>query len=651
MRSQYYIVATLLTLAGIGPARAQLNGAGGPAGPWVPFTASLWSTAMADSGGPYQPHQYKSIKFADVNGDGIADLCYRFVPAVNARYQILTGGIKCALTGRGQFGAATTWTLGFSSNWSDNEYYWGTIQYADINGDGKADVCGRWIDGIYCALSTGSSFGPVTMWTSGYSDANGWNADPSYWKTIRFVDVNGDGKADVCGRGWGGIQCSLSTGSAFGGAILWSSQYSNPNSWQSDPKYWSTIQFADLNGDGKMDVCGRGGAGMVCAVSDGSQFVNLAVWTTQFSDANNWIQPQFYQTIQLADIDGDGKADVCGRGAAGVYCGRSTGSSFGNDAFTVGANAFSDAAGFAAAQYYQTIRVVDVDGDGKADVCGRGYEYIWCQISRSTSTQTSFAPALQWVSNFGDNFGWGDSESHWGTIKPARLSVDPYTRRYVNGFCGRGSDGIVCTDTIRLQADAAYDWSANAKSTWDAGFAAFAQPLVWAPPPPGITIQVAGSRESLIDALGFTGSYDGTIYSSASTNAHLTLKSFGGAVHGGLTILQPNLSVDGGFCGQFPIPLGTVAVNMTNTGPTTLFVPYRNRFDASGSTTRQVSYLGLFSGQVVVNFNMTLYNYANLTSEIFGTIQIHAPSPCQSSQLSVYFKRRNNLLFQAFGRS
>src|SRR5262249_14725275 len=151
---------------------------------------------------------------------------------------------------------------------------------------------------------------------------------------------------------------------------------------------------------------------------------------------------------------------------------------FGSDVFSIGADSFSDGNGWASAQHYQTVRVVDVDGDGRADVCGRGNEGIYCQLSRSTGTQTSFLSPLLWVSNFGDNYGWGDSESNWGTVQTARLSIDPYTVRPVNGFCARGNAGIYCTDTVRYQADAAYDWSTSTQNSWNGGFASWVKPLV-----------------------------------------------------------------------------------------------------------------------------------------------------------------------------
>lgn len=104
-------------------------------------------------------------------------------------------------------------TLSDAKGWN-NSPYWNTIQYADVNHDGQADICGRGIAGVYCGLSNGTGFSPVTLWEGNFSDANGWNNQP-YWNTIQYADVNGDGLTDVCGRGIAGVYCGLSNGSTF----------------------------------------------------------------------------------------------------------------------------------------------------------------------------------------------------------------------------------------------------------------------------------------------------------------------------------------------------------------------------------------------------------------------------------------------------
>src|SRR4051812_21220045 len=56
----------------------------------------------------------------------------------------------------------------------------------DLNGDGRADVCGRGAAGIYCALSNGSAFEGYSLWSHDFTDAQGWT-DSSSFETIRFV--------------------------------------------------------------------------------------------------------------------------------------------------------------------------------------------------------------------------------------------------------------------------------------------------------------------------------------------------------------------------------------------------------------------------------------------------------------------------------
>src|SRR5439155_984169 len=131
------------------------------------------------------------------------------------------------------------------------------------------------------------------------SDALGWNTGPEYYSTIRFPDLNGDGRADVCGRGGGGINCALSTGAAFGAVSLWSTNFSDAFNWNSSPGYYSTIRFPDVTGDGRADVCGRGSGGINCAPSTGGSFAPVSLWTMSFNDAAGWKAPEYHSTIRF----------------------------------------------------------------------------------------------------------------------------------------------------------------------------------------------------------------------------------------------------------------------------------------------------------------------------------------------------------------
>jgi peptidoglycan/xylan/chitin deacetylase (PgdA/CDA1 family) len=83
------------------------------------------------------------------------------------------------------------------------------ILVGDVNGDGRADVCGYGPEGVACALSTGRSFTKATIWLrSGTSPAAGW-LDAEHVRTLRLADVNSDGRADLCARGPEGTVCAF----------------------------------------------------------------------------------------------------------------------------------------------------------------------------------------------------------------------------------------------------------------------------------------------------------------------------------------------------------------------------------------------------------------------------------------------------------
>ena len=384
--------------------------AGGETGYTTFFSGPGWD----DSSWGIDPKYYSTIRYPDVNGDGKADVCGRH-----------GGGIQCYLSTGTGFTTVINGPGWDDSSWGIDPKYYSTITYPDVNGDGKADVCGRHGGGIQCYLSTGTGFTTVIN-GPGWDDSS-WGTDPKYYSTITYPDVNGDGKADVCGRHGGGIQCYLSTGTGFTTVINgpgW-----DDSSWGTDPKYYSTITYPDVNGDGKADVCGRHGGGIQCYLSTGTGFttvINGPGW-----DDSSWgIDPKYYSTIRYPDVNGDGKADVCGRHGGGIQCYLSTGTGF---TTVINGPGWDDSSWGIDPKYYSTITYPDVNGDGKADVCGRHGGGIQCYLS----TGTGFTTVI-------NGPGWDDSS--WGT-DPKYYSTITYPD--VNGdgkadLCGRGGDGIQC---------------------------------------------------------------------------------------------------------------------------------------------------------------------------------------------------------------
>ena len=346
---------------------------------------TLPGPGWSDASGWTFPQYYTTIQYADIDGDGKSDIC--------ARGGL---GIGCHLSdGSGLTTPVAGPAWSDDGGWDQPKYYT-TIQFADVNGDGKADLCGRSSAGIVCAISDGAGF-TTEIAGPGWGDADGWD-QVQYYSTIQFGDINGDGKADVCARGAAGIGCSLSNGSGFPTPVP-GPEWSDANGWDQQ-RYYSTIQFADVNGDGKADLCGRAATGIVCALSDGDGFSTNIVGPP-WSDDASWDQPQYNSTIQFADVNGDGKSDVCARASGGIFCSLSDGNGFPT---SVSGPEWSDANGWDQESSYSTINFVDLNQDGKADVCGRGAVGIDCKLSDGSGFPETI-PGPGW-SNEG---GWDQS--------------------------------------------------------------------------------------------------------------------------------------------------------------------------------------------------------------------------------------------------
>ncbi|MGI5828944.1 MAG: FG-GAP-like repeat-containing protein [Bradymonadia bacterium] len=351
---------------------------------------------------------------SDVNGDGKADVCAR--AAV---------GYYCALSTGGGFEAATkVFDLSNANGWADISNY-ATIRLADIDGDGKADLCARADRGLECWLSDGAKFETSVQGPS-MPDGEGYN-DVKYYSTIRFGDINGDGKSDFCARFKDGFKCFLATGTGFGAAIELGDM-SDAQGWDK-PEYYGSIRVGDINGDGLDDICGRGLSGIRCWPSKGTSF-GAAINGPAWSNAAGWNAQVYWSSIRLADLNGDGKADICARDAEGVLCAYSNGNGF--DASFRGP-AWKDANGWADYGNYSTIRFADINGDGKADLCARANAQLNCVLSTSAGFGKSFA-----IEDFSDEKGY-HKETQFRTINLADINGDG-----MMDVCARSGEGVRC---------------------------------------------------------------------------------------------------------------------------------------------------------------------------------------------------------------
>ena len=360
---------------------------------------------LSDEAGFLGAAYHSTIRMADIDGDGLADVCAR-----------KADGIACwRSTGTAFEGPIAGPALTDEGNWSETRYG-STIRLADVDGDERADLCARAGAGFACYLSTGDGFQEEPLELPDLSDEAGWDVAHRFG-SIRMGDVDGDGKVDVCGRAADGMRCWRSTGTGFGSAIegpAWSDELG----WGA-LSMWSTIRLADMDGDGRADLCARGSDGLRCHLSTGDGF-GAAVTGPGMSDDSGWADQANYLTLRVGDIDGDGQGDVCARADAGIRCWRWQGDGF---AEPIAGPTLSDESGWYAHKYFRTIRLADIDGDGKSDLCARAAKGMLCWRSEGES----FAAAIDGP-EWSDEKGWGKSP-YYTTIRAGgpRLASAPGT--------------------------------------------------------------------------------------------------------------------------------------------------------------------------------------------------------------------------------
>ncbi|MFO0755081.1 MAG: FG-GAP-like repeat-containing protein [Byssovorax sp.] len=336
------------------------------------------------------------FRLGDLDGDGRADLCARGPLGVGCALSFERPGTAADALPLSIFRAPSlrahalgdlAWALSAHAH---------SVQLADVTGDGRADLCARGAEGLLCAEAEPSGlFGPLRSWSSTHrapavtqdepvpdlSDAEGWSHDEGIYETIRFADLDGDRKADVCGRSAAGLVCALSRGNGFSPARLWLPELGDAQGWD-PPEHSLTLQLGDIDGDGRADVCGRARDGVVCALARGHRFMHLRRWSSgaDFSDADGtpWARDAaYYGTFRLADVNGDGRADLCARGRDGLRCALSTGRAF--TRATVWLPELADGATSSAAA--QSLRLGDINGDERADLCIRDEGGISCALA------------------------------------------------------------------------------------------------------------------------------------------------------------------------------------------------------------------------------------------------------------------------------
>ncbi|MBD2583159.1 Ig-like domain-containing protein, partial [Planktothricoides raciborskii] len=315
---------------------------------------------------------YSSVAWADYSGDGKQDFLltgYSNSGRISKLYKN---------TGSG-FSEDTTISLPGVD---------GSVAWADYNGDGKQDFL------LTGYSSSGGRISKLYKNTgSGFSEDTTVSLPGVGYSSVAWADYSGDGKQDF-----------LLTGSTGSGYI--SKLYKNTGSGFSEDTsvslpgvYYSSVAWADYNGDGKQDFLLTGWS------SSGSYISKLYKNTgSGFSEDTTVSLPGVGgSSVAWADYSGDGKQDflLTGYSSSGriskLY--KNTGSGFSEDT-SVSLPGVS----------YSSVAWADYSGDGKQDFLLTGYSssgYI-SKLYKNTGSGFSEDTSVSLPGVGGSSVAWAD---------------------------------------------------------------------------------------------------------------------------------------------------------------------------------------------------------------------------------------------------
>ncbi|MFE2585816.1 trypsin-like serine protease [Streptomyces sp. NPDC059378] len=178
----------------------------------------------------------EKITPADIDGDGKDDLIL----------QRIDGSIVVHRNLGSSFGAGTVMSAGWSRFLTGTDQ--GRLYFADITGDGKDDLIVHGTDGnIAVRKNMGTYFDGGTHWSAGWGRfVTGTDLGRLY-----FADITGDGKADLIVHGTdGNIAVRANMGTYFDGGTHWSAGWGRFVTGAD----MGRLRFGDSTGDGKADM-------------------------------------------------------------------------------------------------------------------------------------------------------------------------------------------------------------------------------------------------------------------------------------------------------------------------------------------------------------------------------------------------------------
>ncbi len=327
------------------------------------------------SGGGWSSFDKFPRQVADVNGDGRADIIGFGQNATFVSLGQANGTFANAITAINIYSVT-------GGGWSSFDKF--PRQVADVNGDGRADIIGFGQNATFVSLgqANGTFANAITAINIYSVTGGGWSSFDKFPRQV--ADVNGDGRADIIGFGQNATFVSLGQANGtFANAITAINIYSvTGGGWSSFDKF--PRQVADVNGDGRADIIGFGqNATFVSLGQANGTFANAITAINIYSvTGGGWSSFDKFPR-QVADVNGDGRADIIGFGnnATFVSLGQANGT-FTNP--VIATSDYSVTGGGWSSFGRFPRQVADVNGDGRADIIGFGQNATFVSLAKTS---------------------------------------------------------------------------------------------------------------------------------------------------------------------------------------------------------------------------------------------------------------------------
>jgi len=290
-----------------------------------------------------------------------------------------------------------------AGGWTKQDLY--PRHVADVNDDGYGDIIGFGYSGTL--VSYGSASGTFTapaLILSNFGQTEGWTSDNLFHREL--ADVNGDGRADIIGFGSTSTLISLAqTDGSYSSPLRGLDDFGTATGWATQDGFARTV--GDVNGDGKIDLVGFGVSGTFVAIGKGDgTFDQVSLATHDFGTSQGWTSDDRFHRA-MADVNGDGKADIIGFGSAGTLVALSNGDgSFGTARLVL--EDFGQRQGWLSQDGFART-VTDVNDDGFADIVGFGKSGTYVAYGQASG---GFSSADLSLTNFGADQGWTSNSSY-----------------------------------------------------------------------------------------------------------------------------------------------------------------------------------------------------------------------------------------------